>query len=46
VCFFFAEEMDVNRNGKVNLKKFLFAMVRWAGLETEDDDGTGNEASP
>ncbi|TVU17854.1 hypothetical protein EJB05_33914, partial [Eragrostis curvula] len=39
-----AEEMDLNRNGKVNLKEFLFSMVRWAGLDTEDDGS--NETSP
>jgi calcium-binding protein CML len=39
-----AEEMDLDRNGKVNLKEFLFAMIRWAGLETDEDDS--NETSP
>lgn len=39
-----AEEMDLNRNGKVNLKEFLYSMIRWAGLGTEDDDS--DEASP
>ncbi|CAD6264310.1 unnamed protein product [Miscanthus lutarioriparius] len=38
------KEMDLNRNGKVNLKEFLYSMIRWAGLETEDDGS--NEASP
>uniref|UniRef100_A0A0A9GAK1 EF-hand domain-containing protein n=1 Tax=Arundo donax TaxID=35708 RepID=A0A0A9GAK1_ARUDO len=38
------KEMDLNRNGKVNLKEFLFSMIRWAGLETEDD--ASNETSP
>ncbi|TVU17864.1 hypothetical protein EJB05_33924, partial [Eragrostis curvula] len=38
------KEMDLNRNGKVNLKEFLFSMVRWAGLDTEDDGS--NETSP
>lgn len=40
----FVEEMDLNRNGKVNLKEFLYSMIRWAGLETEDDGS--DEASP
>ncbi|KAM0898436.1 hypothetical protein ACQ4PT_021942 [Festuca glaucescens] len=39
-----AEEMDLDRNGKVNLKEFLFAMIRWAGLETDEDDS--NDTSP
>ncbi|NP_001148758.1 Probable calcium-binding protein CML22 [Zea mays] len=38
------KEMDLNRNGKVNLKEFLYSMIRWAGLGTEDDDS--DEASP
>ena len=38
------EEMDLNRNGMVDLKEFLYSMIRWAGLETEDDGS--NEASP
>ncbi|GJM94582.1 hypothetical protein PR202_ga11240 [Eleusine coracana subsp. coracana] len=38
------KEMDLDRNGKVNLKEFLFAMIRWAGLETEDDGS--DETSP
>ncbi|KAJ1261600.1 hypothetical protein BS78_09G042600 [Paspalum vaginatum] len=38
------KEMDLDRNGKVNLKEFLYSMIRWAGLETEDE-GT-DEASP
>lgn len=38
------KEMDLNRNGKVNLKEFLYSMIRWAGLETEDEGS--NEASP
>ncbi|XP_062232409.1 probable calcium-binding protein CML22 [Phragmites australis] len=38
------KEMDLNRNGKVNLKEFLFSIIRWAGLETEDDGN--NETSP
>ena len=44
VCFF-AEEMDLNRNGEVNLKEFLYSIIRWAGHETEDDDAS-NEGSP
>lgn len=39
-----AEEMDLNKNGKVNLKEFLFSMIKWAGLEPEEDES--NEASP
>ncbi|XP_047096394.1 probable calcium-binding protein CML22 isoform X2 [Lolium rigidum] len=38
------KEMDLDRNGKVNLKEFLFAMIRWAGLETDEDDS--NDTSP
>ncbi|WVZ96252.1 hypothetical protein U9M48_041916 [Paspalum notatum var. saurae] len=38
------KEMDLNRNGKVNLKEFLYSMIRWAGIETEDE-GTDEEAS-
>uniref|UniRef100_A0ACD5VJB8 Uncharacterized protein n=1 Tax=Avena sativa TaxID=4498 RepID=A0ACD5VJB8_AVESA len=38
------KDMDLDRNGKVNLKEFLFAMIRWAGLETDEDDS--NETSP
>ncbi|KAL6840976.1 hypothetical protein ACP4OV_029236 [Aristida adscensionis] len=38
------KEMDLNRNGRVNLKEFLFSMIRWAGLETDDD--ASNETSP
>jgi calcium-binding protein CML len=36
--------MDINRNGKVNLKEFLYSIIRWAGHETEDD--ASNEESP
>lgn len=32
------KEMDLNKNGKVNLKEFLFSMIRWAGLEPEEGD--------
>ncbi|PUZ64026.1 hypothetical protein GQ55_3G111200 [Panicum hallii var. hallii] len=39
------KEMDLNRNGKVNLKEFLYSIIRWAGHETEDDDAS-NEGSP
>ncbi|OEL36655.1 putative calcium-binding protein CML22 [Dichanthelium oligosanthes] len=38
------KEMDLNRNGKVNLKEFLYSIIRWAGHETEDD--ASNEGSP
>ncbi|XP_066346575.1 probable calcium-binding protein CML22 [Miscanthus floridulus] len=38
------KEMDLNRNGMVDLKEFLYSMIRWAGHETEDDGS--NEASP
>ncbi|KAL6607847.1 hypothetical protein ACP70R_040910 [Stipagrostis hirtigluma subsp. patula] len=38
------KEMDLDRNGKVNLKEFLFSMIRWAGLDTEDE--ASNENSP
>ena len=37
-------EVKSARDGKVNLKEFLFAMIRWAGLETDEDDST--ETSP
>uniref|UniRef100_A0A0D9X6M9 EF-hand domain-containing protein n=1 Tax=Leersia perrieri TaxID=77586 RepID=A0A0D9X6M9_9ORYZ len=39
------QEMDLNRNGHVNLKEFLFSIIRWAGLETDDDEAK-NETSP
>lgn len=32
------KEMDLNKNGKVNLKEFLFSMIRWAGLEPDEED--------
>nr|CAB3460203.1 unnamed protein product [Digitaria exilis] len=38
------KEMDIDRNGKVNLKEFLYSVIRWAGHETEDD--ASNEGSP
>ncbi|TKW24260.1 hypothetical protein SEVIR_3G041000v4 [Setaria viridis] len=38
------KEMDIDRNGKVNLKEFLYSIIRWAGHETEDD--ASNEGSP
>ncbi|KQK07550.1 probable calcium-binding protein CML21 isoform X2 [Brachypodium distachyon] len=38
------KEMDLNKNGSVNLKEFLFSMIRWAGIETEDEGS--NETSP
>ncbi|CAL4910350.1 unnamed protein product [Urochloa decumbens] len=39
------KEMDINRNGKVNLKEFLYSIIRWAGHETEDD-ASNEEGSP
>nr|CAB3463910.1 unnamed protein product [Digitaria exilis] len=38
------KEMDIDRNGRVNLKEFLYSVIRWAGHETEDD--ASNEGSP
>ncbi|XP_052155501.1 probable calcium-binding protein CML22 [Oryza glaberrima] len=39
------KEMDLNRNGHVNLKEFLLSIIRWAGIETDDDEAR-NETSP
>lgn len=39
------KEMDLNRNGHVNLKEFLLSIIRWAGVETDDDEAR-NETSP
>ncbi|KAF7096395.1 hypothetical protein CFC21_098349, partial [Triticum aestivum] len=38
-------EMDLNKNGKVNLKEFLFSLIRWAGLKPEEGDES-NDTSP
>ncbi|XP_006654041.1 probable calcium-binding protein CML22 [Oryza brachyantha] len=37
------KEMDLNRNGNVNLKEFLFSIIRWAGVESDEER---NETSP
>ncbi|KAK6133065.1 hypothetical protein DH2020_033220 [Rehmannia glutinosa] len=32
------EEMDWDKNGRVNFKEFLFAFTHWVGIEDIDDD--------
>lgn len=36
------EEMDWDKNGRVNFKEFLFAFTRWVGIDDIDDDGEEN----
>ncbi|WOL14398.1 hypothetical protein Cni_G23178 [Canna indica] len=30
-------EMDWNKDGMVNFKEFLYSMIKWIGMETDDD---------
>lgn len=39
------KEMDLNKNGKVNLKEFLFSMIRWAGLEPDEEDDSDDTSA-
>ncbi|CAI9117756.1 OLC1v1019239C4 [Oldenlandia corymbosa var. corymbosa] len=32
------EEMDWHRKGKVGFREFLFAFIKWIGIESESDD--------
>ncbi|KAK9288477.1 hypothetical protein L1049_016934 [Liquidambar formosana] len=31
------EEMDWKRNGKVSFREFLFALIDWVGIDTDDE---------
>lgn len=33
-----AEEMDLDRNGKISFREFLFAFIKWVGIDSDDDD--------
>lgn len=29
--------MDLNKNGQVNLKEFLFCIIKWVGIDSDDE---------
>ncbi|XP_022874625.1 probable calcium-binding protein CML22 isoform X2 [Olea europaea var. sylvestris] len=36
--FLFSKEMDLDRNGKISFREFLFAFIKWVGIDSDDDD--------
>ncbi|KAL8150657.1 hypothetical protein V2J09_020465 [Rumex salicifolius] len=39
------EEMDWDKNGKVNIKEFLFAFTQWVGIDDVEDEEEEEEGS-
>ncbi|CAA3019547.1 probable calcium-binding CML22 isoform X1 [Olea europaea subsp. europaea] len=37
------KEMDLDRNGKISFREFLFAFIKWVGIDSDDDDDDGLE---
>lgn len=38
-----AEEMDWDKNGKVSFREFLFSLISWVGIDSDEEISDTNE---